>query len=68
MNYLGSLRPVYDESSLQLADAFYGFLDKGVSAGEALRRAKQRAFGAGDPIWSDVVMFGCPRNRLRAPR
>lgn len=66
VNYIGSLWPIYDESSLRVAERFYGLLNVGHSTGEALRIAKFEAFNAGDPIWAALVQFGCPRNRLRS--
>src|SRR6202012_986104 len=65
INYIGSLWPIFDESSLRIAERFYGLLNLGHSTGEALRQAKLEAFRANDPVWAALVQFGCPRNRLR---
>ena len=66
VNYIGSLWPIFDESSRRLAEEFYSLLNKGYSSGEALLRAKQTAYKSGDPTWAAMVLFGCPRNRIRA--
>jgi tetratricopeptide (TPR) repeat protein len=66
VNYIGSLWPIYDESSLRVAEQFYALLNTGHSTGEALRRAKSVAFEAADTIWAALVLFGCPRNTLRS--
>lgn len=66
VNYIGSLWPVFDESSRRLAEEFYSLLNLGHSSGEALRRAKLTAYSAGDSTWAAMVLFGCPRNKLRA--
>jgi tetratricopeptide (TPR) repeat protein len=66
VNYIGSLWPIYDESSLRVAEQFYALLNTGHSTGEALRRAKSDAFQAADTIWAALVLFGCPRNTLRS--
>ncbi len=67
-NYLGSLWPIYDESSRALADEFYELLCAGTPVGEALRRARLAIHAAGDPTWAAFVLFGCPRNRVRPDR
>jgi hypothetical protein len=66
VNYIGSLWPIFDESSRRFAEKFYSLLNGGYSTGEALRRVKFDAFRAGDPTWAAMVLFGCPRNRLRS--
>lgn len=66
MNYLGSLWPIYDESSRRFAEIFYQQLLAGRTVGEALRQARQDAYARKDPIWAAYALFGCPRNRLRA--
>lgn len=67
VNYVGTLWPVFDDSSRRLSDRFYSLLGEGHSTGEALRSAREEARNAEDPIWAAMVLFGCPRNRLRAP-
>jgi hypothetical protein len=67
-NYLGSLWPIYDDSSRKLAGEFYELLCAGVPVGEALRRARLTIHAAGDPTWAAFVLFGCPRNRIRPDR
>jgi CHAT domain-containing protein len=66
LNYLGSLWPILDSGSRDLAERFYSLLVEGHSVGESLRQAKLQAFSEGDSTWAAVVLFGCPRNRLRA--
>ena len=66
LNYLGSLWPILDEGSRKLAERFYALLVDGHSVGESLRRAKLQAFNERDATWAAVVLFGCPRNRLRS--
>ena len=67
-NYLGSLWPIYDDSSQALADEFYELLCSGTPVGEALRRGRLAIHAAGDPTWAAFVLFGCPRNRVRPAR
>ena len=67
-NYLGSLWPIYDDSSRALAGEFYELLCAGTPVGEALRRARLAIHAAGDPTWAAFVLFGCPRNRVRPAR
>ncbi|GAA4263582.1 CHAT domain-containing protein [Dactylosporangium darangshiense] len=67
-NYLGSLWPIYDDSSRALAEEFYELLCAGVPVGEALRRARLAIHAAGDPTWAAFVLFGCPRIRVRPMR
>ena len=67
-NYLGSLWPIYDDSSQALADEFYELLCSGTPVGEALRRGRLAIHSAGDPTWAAFVLFGCPRNRVRPAR
>ena len=67
-NYLGSLWPIYDDSSQALAGEFYELLCAGIPVGEALRRARLAIHAAGDPTWAAFVLFGCPRNRVRPYR
>jgi CHAT domain-containing protein len=64
LNYLGSLWPIEDSGSRDLAEDFYTRLVQGHTAGEALRQAKLAAIRADNPTWAAVVLFGCPRNRL----
>ena len=66
LNYLGSLWPIVDSGSRELAERFYALLVEGHSVGEALRQAKLQSFSQGDATWAAVVLFGCPRNRLRS--
>lgn len=66
VNYLGSLWPIFDESSRNLAEEFYRRLCNGLPIGEALRIARLRVYTDNDPTWAAYVLFGCPRNRLRA--
>lgn len=65
VNYLGSMWPVFDESSRRVAQFFYERLCAGEPIGEALRRARLDAYERNDPTWAAYVLFGCPRNRLR---
>jgi hypothetical protein len=67
-NYLGSLWPIYDETSRALAEEFYTQLCAGTPVGEALRRARLKVYAEGDSTWAAFVLFGCPRNRLRPAR
>lgn len=66
VNYLGSLWPIFDESSRNLAEDFYRQLCNGLPVGEALRLARLRVHTDNDPTWAAYILFGCPRNRLRA--
>jgi hypothetical protein len=66
LNYVGSLWLINDSSSQELADAFYTQLVDGCSVGESPRLAKLASYERGDAIWAAVVLFGCPRNRLRS--
>jgi hypothetical protein len=68
VNYIGTLWPVFDDNSCRLSGRFYSFLIEGCSAGDSLRMARAEAYKSGDPTWAAMVLFGCPRNRLRAPR
>jgi hypothetical protein len=65
-NYLGSLRPIYDKGSALFALRFYKLLLAGHTVGEALLHARAAAFHSNDWSWDAYVLFGCPRNRLRA--
>jgi hypothetical protein len=67
-NYLGSLWPIYDDSSREIAETFYELLCRGTPVGEALRRARECVHAEKDPTWAAFVLFGCPRNRIRPPR
>jgi hypothetical protein len=68
VNYVGSLWPIFDDCSRSFAERFYALLNEGISIGEAIRMAKVASFLAGDPTWAAIVLFGCPRNRLRSRR
>jgi CHAT domain-containing protein len=74
INYLGSLWPIFDESSKRMSESFYRHLHTGTTVGEALQRARIETFAGGpgrdggrDATWAAYVLFGCPRNRLRPP-
>ncbi|RSM88690.1 CHAT domain-containing protein [Kibdelosporangium aridum] len=64
LNYLGSLWPILDRGSRDLAERFYTLLLAGHSVGESLRQARLQAFQEDDSTWAAVVLFGCPRSRL----
>jgi hypothetical protein len=64
VNYLGSLWPVSDKLSQQLAESFYRNVFAKCATGEALRRAREAAFDRRDSTWAAYVLFGCPRTRL----
>jgi hypothetical protein len=66
VNYIGTLWPVFDDSSCRLSGRFYSLLSDGFSSGEALRIAREESYRSDDPTWAAMVLFGCPRNRLRA--
>jgi len=66
VNYLGSLSKIFDDSSSRFAQQFYELLITGETVGNALLQAKKFAYDSNDSIWKAYVMFGCPRNRLRA--
>jgi len=66
VNYLGSLSKIFDDSSCRFAQQFYKLLIAGDTVGNALLHARKSAYDSNDPIWKAYVMFGCPRNRLRA--
>jgi CHAT domain len=66
VNYLGSLWPIFDDSSRRIAESFYQHLRTGYTVGEALRQARLEAYSENDSTWAAFVLFGCPRNRLRA--
>lgn len=67
-NYLGSLWPIYDESSRRFAGIFYKEILRGETVGAALLKARKDAFDRNDTTWAAFALFGCPRNRLRAGR
>jgi CHAT domain-containing protein len=67
-NYLGSLWPIFDSSSQRLAECFYRGLLDGLTVGEALRNGRRAIRSDTDLTWAAFVLFGCPRNRLRARR
>jgi CHAT domain len=66
VNYLGSLSPIFDDSSAQFASRFYRLLVDGKSVGEALLHARVFAYDHNDRVWDTYVLFGCPRNRMHA--
>jgi hypothetical protein len=66
VNYLGSLWPIFDDGSRRVAERFYEGVCRGETVGEALRQARLEALGRDDPTWAALVLFGCPRTRLRA--
>lgn len=66
VNYLGSLSPIFDDSSAQFASRFYRLLVDGKSVGEALLHARMSAYDHNDTVWDSYVLFGCPRNRIHA--
>lgn len=65
VNYLGSLWPIFDDTSRRTAEVFYEGLCEGMAIGEALRAARRAVYSDNDPTWAAFVLFGCPRNRLR---
>jgi CHAT domain-containing protein len=68
VNYLGSLWAIFDEGSRQLAEIFYQRVYDGKTVGEALLDARLSSYKNGDSTWAAFVLFGCPRNRLKAEK
>ena len=60
--FLGTLWPVFDQSSREFAEWFYTLLRKGVPVGEALRQARVKMYETqpDDPIWASFVLYGDP--------
>lgn len=60
--FIGTLWPVFDQSSREFADWFYTHLRKGMAVGEALRRTRQQMYKErpDDPIWASFVLYGDP--------
>jgi len=59
---IGTLWPVPDQGAYAFASAVYDHLLAGVSAGEALRRARHTSWRERplDPIWAAYVLYGPP--------
>ena len=59
---IGALWPVPDQGAYAFASAVYNYLLAGVSAGEALRRARHTFWRERplDPIWAAYVLYGPP--------
>ncbi|MGB0383469.1 MAG: CHAT domain-containing protein [Ardenticatenaceae bacterium] len=60
--FMGTLWPVFDQSSREFAEWFYTRLRKGMAVGEALRQTRQQMYEErpGDPIWASFVLYGDP--------
>ena len=56
VNYLGSMWPVFDNSSRRIAQFFYERLCTGEPIGEALRQARMDAYERDDPMWAAYVL------------
>ena len=60
--FIGTLWPVFDQSSREFAEWFYTRLRKGMAVGEALRQTRQQMYEERphDPIWASFVLYADP--------
>ncbi len=68
--FIGTLWPVFDQSSRRFAERFYTYVLDGVPVGEALRRTREqmREQEPDDPVWASFVHYGNPQLTLaKAP-
>jgi CHAT domain/Ternary complex associated domain 7 len=58
--FIGPLWSVYDQSSCTFTKVLYSELFKGNTIGEAVRTARGKIKGAGDPTWLAYTVFAYP--------